>query len=216
MNIGTENETIEFKKSLSQLDKGLKSLTAMLNRNGYGTVYFGVNKDGEVNRKVTVAKSTFAEIRNEARALLEPVPVLNISSGETEEGFQYIIVSAEGQEIPYAFDGRFYTRSGTADDLIPVSELRRIFINAYLETGGHLAQPVVKEPGTLTVKDPGTNGNRLLDHLEQNEHATLQEAADALGLSLPGVKKIAVKLQAQKRLERIGSRKTGSWKVYRF
>ena len=58
MNIGTENETTEFKKSLSQLDKGLKSLSAMLNRNGYGTVYFGVNKDGEVNRKVTVGKST--------------------------------------------------------------------------------------------------------------------------------------------------------------
>lgn len=30
-----ENENIEFKESLAQLDKGLKSLTAMLNSNHF-------------------------------------------------------------------------------------------------------------------------------------------------------------------------------------
>lgn len=32
MNLGHENETLEFKESLGQLDKGLKSIIAMLNR----------------------------------------------------------------------------------------------------------------------------------------------------------------------------------------
>ena len=35
-----ESEKIEFKKSLSQLDKGLEALSAMLNKNGYGKVVF--------------------------------------------------------------------------------------------------------------------------------------------------------------------------------
>lgn len=48
MNIGNENEYQEFKEGLGQLDKGLKSITSMLNKHGNATVYFGVNDDGEV------------------------------------------------------------------------------------------------------------------------------------------------------------------------
>ena len=40
MNLGKENEQQEFKLGLAQLDKGLKSLSAMLNRQQKGTVYF--------------------------------------------------------------------------------------------------------------------------------------------------------------------------------
>ena len=47
-NIGREDEITEFKESMSQLDKGIKSLTAMLNRRNHGTVYIGVDDDGEV------------------------------------------------------------------------------------------------------------------------------------------------------------------------
>ena len=43
MNIGFENEYQEFKEGLGQLDKGLKSLTAMLNKYGNATVYFCVD-----------------------------------------------------------------------------------------------------------------------------------------------------------------------------
>lgn len=48
MSLGQENEFQEFKVGLAELDVGLKSLSAMLNRNGKGTVYFGVNNDGTV------------------------------------------------------------------------------------------------------------------------------------------------------------------------
>ena len=48
MNLGRENEKQEFKAGLGQLDKGLKSLSAMLNRGSEGTVFFGVDDDGTV------------------------------------------------------------------------------------------------------------------------------------------------------------------------
>ena len=48
MNLGKENEKQEFKLGLGQLDKRLKSLSAMLNRGEEGTVYYGVDDDGNV------------------------------------------------------------------------------------------------------------------------------------------------------------------------
>ena len=45
MNLGKENEDQEFKLGLGQLDKGIKSLSAMLNRKSEGTVYYGVDDD---------------------------------------------------------------------------------------------------------------------------------------------------------------------------
>lgn len=48
MNFGIENESQEFKGSLAQLDKAIKSLTAMVNKNSRGTVYFGVDDNGNV------------------------------------------------------------------------------------------------------------------------------------------------------------------------
>ena len=45
MNIGKETELIEFKKSTGELKEGVISLASMLNKNGGGTLYFGVKND---------------------------------------------------------------------------------------------------------------------------------------------------------------------------
>ena len=45
---GLETEVLEFKKSLAELDKGIVTLTAMLNKNGFGKVVFGVDNKGEI------------------------------------------------------------------------------------------------------------------------------------------------------------------------
>ena len=47
-----ETETVEFKSTLAELDKGIVSLTAMLNKSGTGTVYFGVRNDGEIRYRL--------------------------------------------------------------------------------------------------------------------------------------------------------------------
>lgn len=45
MNLGIQSEKIEFKKSTSELIEGVISLSAMLNKHGEGTVYFGVKNN---------------------------------------------------------------------------------------------------------------------------------------------------------------------------
>ena len=47
MNLGREDEFREFKESLGQLDKGLKSIAAILNRYNVAVVYFGVDERKE-------------------------------------------------------------------------------------------------------------------------------------------------------------------------
>ena len=44
MNIGAETEWIEFKKTTGELKEGIISIASMLNKNGYGTLYFGVKE----------------------------------------------------------------------------------------------------------------------------------------------------------------------------
>ena len=48
MNIGRENENIEFKKSVSETKEGIASISSMLNKHGKGTLYFGVKDNGDI------------------------------------------------------------------------------------------------------------------------------------------------------------------------
>ena len=125
MNLGKENEFQEFKESLSQLDKGLKSLTAMLNRSGHGTVYFGVDDNGNV-KGFTVGKKTLLDIRNRIKDIIEPQILAEINELVADDGKTYISVSATGCNIPYSCDGRYYVRNASADESVSNDLLRKM------------------------------------------------------------------------------------------
>lgn len=125
MNLGKENETQEFKESLSQLDKGLKSLVAMLNRSGAGTVYFGVKDNGDV-KGLDIGKNTLMDIRQKIADLIEPKIVCEIQDLIDEENNQYISVSATGSDTPYSYDGRYYVRSVSSDERVTNKLLRKM------------------------------------------------------------------------------------------
>ena len=91
MNLGIEDEFTEFKESLAQLDKGLKSLTAMLNKHGEGNVFFGVLDNGDVSG-ITIGKNTLMDIRNRIRDKIEPRIYAEIKDYTDEKGKKYIIV----------------------------------------------------------------------------------------------------------------------------
>lgn len=124
MNLGQENEAQEFKISLAQLDKGLKSLTAMLNRHGSGTVYFGVNDDGNVVG-LQIGKKTLSDIRDRISIAVDPKLVTQIDALD-DEGKQYVRVRAQGSDIPYSFDGRYYWRNVSSDEQASNELLRKM------------------------------------------------------------------------------------------
>ena len=48
MNLGIETESLEFKKSTSEIKEACASICAMLNKHGLATVFFGVNPRGDI------------------------------------------------------------------------------------------------------------------------------------------------------------------------
>lgn len=115
MNLGRENETTEFKESLSQLDKGVRSLSAMLNRHRGGTVYFGVDDNGNVIG-LDIGNSSLETVRNAVRSLIKPQITPVIKEHTTDDGKKYISLWATGTSIPYSFDGRYYIRNVSSDE----------------------------------------------------------------------------------------------------
>jgi len=115
MNIGQENEYVEFKESLSQLDKGLIALTAMLNKNNFGDIYFGVDDDGNV-LGLTIGKDTLVKIRTRIKELVQPSFIYSISILEDENKKKYIKLHGDGTNIPYSCDGRYYIRNTKVND----------------------------------------------------------------------------------------------------
>lgn len=129
MNLGQEDEYQEFKEGLSQLDKGLKSLSAMLNKNNEGTVYFGVKDNGEVIG-LQIGKDTLEDIRNRIRDKIDPRVYASISVEKSQNLKEYIKVYARGDEIPYCFDGRYYIRNVSSDEQLTNNMLRKMLASS--------------------------------------------------------------------------------------
>ena len=125
MNLGFEDEYQEFKEGLGQLDKGLKSITSMLNKHGHATVYFGVDDNGNVCG-LSIGKNTLMDIRNRIRDKIEPRIYADIQERTDENGKKYIKITANGLDIPYSFDGRYYLRNVSADEKASNDILRKM------------------------------------------------------------------------------------------
>lgn len=129
MNLGREDEYQEFKEGLGQLDKGLKSLTAMLNRHGKAVVYYGVKDNGDVSG-LTIGRNTKMDIRNTIRNKIEPRIYADIKEESDENGRTYLKVTATGFDIPYSFDGRYYIRNVSADESATNEVLRKMLTSS--------------------------------------------------------------------------------------
>ena len=66
-----ENEHIEFKKSTGELKEGMVSLVSMLNKNGQGTVYFGVKNNGDIVGQQLGALTT-QDVSREIKTKIKP------------------------------------------------------------------------------------------------------------------------------------------------
>ena len=115
MNLGVESEYVEFKSNIAQLDKGIKGLTAMLNRNNKATVYFGVGDDGDVIG-MDVGPSTYEKIRNAIRTDIKPRIIANIETLTADNGKKYVSVTAEGYDTPYSYKDMYFIRHASSNE----------------------------------------------------------------------------------------------------
>ena len=122
MNLGLESETLEFKKSTSEINEAMDDICSMLNKHGYGTLYFGVNPNGEVIGQ-EVSASTLDDVAKTIKQAIKPMIYAEIEKHDLNEKFSYIEVKIKGTERPYSSFGRYYKRVvDRAEEMTP-SEL---------------------------------------------------------------------------------------------
>lgn len=126
MNLGHEDEYIEFKKSTSEMREGMESIAAILNKHGHGTLYFGVRNDGEVCGQ-DVSDTTLRKVSQAVGNSIDPAIYPEITHEKTPDGKDFIKVIFEGGDAPYACKGKFRIRIADEDVLMSPRELRLSF-----------------------------------------------------------------------------------------
>ena len=114
MNIGMENETLEFKKSTSELKEGIVSLSSMLNKHSEGTLYFGVKNDGTVIGQSDVSEATLRDISRKIAEAIKPQVIPEISM-ELIDDKTIIKVVVKGNANIYSTYDKYYIRSFDED-----------------------------------------------------------------------------------------------------
>lgn len=110
-----EGQTLEFKKSLSQCDRGLQALCGMINAApAEGAVWFGVNDDGlPVGIEVGDLDSAQRKLSQKLRKFEPPVQA-TIEVLEFNEKTLMRVSCARCRSIPFhEYDGRAYVREGS-------------------------------------------------------------------------------------------------------
>src|SRR6185369_197025 len=125
MNI-QETETIELKKSTSELKEAVLSIVAMLNKHQRGEVWFGIRNDGTVVGQ-QVSDKTVRDISKAIADHIEPriYPVVEQVSIDSR---QCVKVLAEGKDCPYYAYGRAYIRVGDEDRQLSARELENLIL----------------------------------------------------------------------------------------
>ena len=122
MNLGIESETLEFKKSTSEVGKAMDNIASMLNKHGHGTVFFGVSPKGDVVGQ-SVSASSLDEIARKVKEAIKPMiyPEIRV---ESFSGKDVIRVDFSGTERPYSSFGRYYKRVFDRTEEMTPGELR--------------------------------------------------------------------------------------------
>jgi len=147
-----ETEQIEFKKSTSELDQALNSISAILNKHQKGEIYFGIKNDGTVH-KFTINDSTLRDVSRKIYEFIKP-QIFPIVSIEVINEIEIIKVQFEGNDIPYSSKGKYYIRIADEDRELTPSELKKIMIqNEYKENfEDHITSETIDDVDDETFK----------------------------------------------------------------
>ncbi len=129
--IKRENEKVEFKRSTGEASDAMKSVSGMLNKYGYGTIYFGVKNDGTLVKNII----TDSSLRDVSRAVYEHIepkisPFVEVVS---IDGVEVVKLSFQGNNQPYSAKGVYYIRVSDENRSMSQKELLAMFQNKHYE-----------------------------------------------------------------------------------
>lgn len=119
-----ESETVEFKPSLSQMDKIMESISAFSNTKG-GTVVIGVSDKGEVPG-VNIGKRTIESLANQVKQNTDPMVYPSIRVEESDKKQVVVMEVVEGKQKPVLAFGRAYRRVGKSNQKLGFEGIRNL------------------------------------------------------------------------------------------
>ena len=121
-----ESETLELKKSTSELKVGVVSLVAMLNKHHRGELWFGIKNDGTAVGQ-SISDASLREVSRSIGDHIEPKVYPSVEKVMVDNK-HCIRVLVEGKEVPYYAYGRAYIRVGDEDRQLSARELENIIL----------------------------------------------------------------------------------------
>ncbi|HZK60876.1 MAG TPA: RNA-binding domain-containing protein [Anaerovoracaceae bacterium] len=119
-----ESDTVEFKPSLSQMDKITHSISAFSNAKG-GTVVVGVSDKGEVIG-VDIGKNTIESLVNQIKQNTDPMAYPSIHV-EVSDNKQIVVIEVvEGEQKPMLAFGRGFMRVGKSNQKLGFDKIRNL------------------------------------------------------------------------------------------
>ncbi len=127
--VNAESESIEFKPSLSQIDKIIETISAFSNTKG-GRIEIGKDdKDGSV-LGITIGKRTVENLANDIKQNTDP-PVYPSIKVAKADGKEVIVVSVEESKSKPVFAfGRAFKRVGKSNHKLSKDEIRKLMMES--------------------------------------------------------------------------------------
>lgn len=125
MNMGVETETLEFKKTTGEIPEAMISISAILNKHGIGTIYFGIKPNGDVVGQDVTESS----LRDVSRAVYESIKpqIYPAIEDVIMDGKHLIRVEFSGESMPYSAYGKYYLRTADEDRAVTPEQLKTFF-----------------------------------------------------------------------------------------
>jgi len=119
-----ESETVEFKPSLSQMDKITESISAFSNTKG-GNVVIGVSDKGEV-LGIDIGKNTIESLANQIKQNTDPMAYPSIRVEESDKKQVVVIEVVEAKLKPVLAFGRAFMRVGKSNQKLGFERIRNL------------------------------------------------------------------------------------------
>jgi len=121
-----ESETMELKRTTSEIKETIISIVAILNKHQHGELFFGIKNNGTVAGQ-NVTEKTIRDVSKSFADHVEPKIYPHINRIEID-GKVCIKVRFKGNDIPYFAYGRAYIRVADEDRQLSAKELEGLIL----------------------------------------------------------------------------------------
>ena len=159
MGFGKESGTVSFVKK-GDPNVVVRDLAAMVNSFGHGTVYVGIDAEGNVSG-VAHPEMVSQDIEDAISDSVQPELEARVERMTDGSGKYYLKVCAEGNGAPYCVMGHYHMRNGCKTVRAMPRDIATMYLSGGADVVGDMASPVGDLEFTKLLGRLGGDGESL-------------------------------------------------------